>query len=371
MGTGNTRAPKNTRMRPAPPVMAAAPTRSIGAPDLQRSADSSPVVASLKALQREADLRAGGGPVQRVLSYEAAVSADEIVTVTVLKQGAVFQIAGALAPQRVIIKIEPFQVGEGKAAYAARHEATTAIARAILGGAPGVQPLSEADFKELMKVPDGANGAAREMKDTLKKTIRGNFMAFKAEHVDVGVSLQELFDSDLNARKGTDDDRATMRGTLENPAAIRQMGKMATLDLLVGNQDRLNWEIGINLANMDFVDNATPVPIDNVDPNGLRLEPDAWNQGAGLSLQNDMGRQAFARRVHGRIYHANPNIGTGIAKPDNEAEFVAEFVQGMVNGINSLKAQTRNALKAIGTTKGNPARRTARDELNRRVGLLH
>lgn len=170
---------------------------------------------------------------------------------------------------RFVIKFETRLSSERADDFAMRQLLTVTTARACLDCVPESRVLTSGEMAELKKLPDGLKGL-----DALKKVLARPAdggqplldvsLVLKMEHVDVGKSLQDM----IAQAKQTAKPLPKALATREN---MRQLGRMAMFDLMLGNTDRFHEPSGrareyVNLENIDFRrdgDLFELVPLDN------------------------------------------------------------------------------------------------------------
>lgn len=266
---------------------------------------------------------------QRVLAHDQPIvvdPADPIVAVTELKQGAVYRL-DAQGGSQLIVKVEAFRPGEGEAGFGGRHRATTELAARVIQ-VPGVEPLGAGEIAVLKGLPDMGPGLA-SLKQAIAQKEAGDLrMFFRAERVDAGSALGEVF----NPHDGAPDagQVAAKRAQLLDPQVYATLGRIAALDLLVGNGDRFRADGSVNLDNLDF-NQAGPVSIDNVDPWSRSLEPGQEWEGERWLTSVD-GMTAYARSAVEDLFGA-----TEPGRAMMVSFFIGPFLQGMQAAADTLR----------------------------------
>ena len=283
----------------------------------------------------------GSAPVQRQLVYNQPLQAADIQIVTELKAGSVWRLESANG-DRIVVKAEVYNANEGAPGYDARHEVTTEFAQQ-LPGAPGVVPLTAGDQAILNALPAATPGGGLA---SLKATLAGapNTTLFKAQHVDVGKSLGDVF----NPRPGAAPIApAPYVAQLKKGSVHHQLGRIAVFDLMLGNTDRFSIVHGAPFANLDNLDFTAhgPAAIDNVDPNSdLRR---GWDGEA--FVKTSAGRRTFAAGiVPFLLLKANINLTV-----KQVATLMDQFHAGMDAGVAAMRQQ-RNTFRLRAIAETNP-----------------
>lgn len=199
-------------------------------------------------------------------------------------QKLVFRLRGRKGTS-LIIKVET--ANEEGGSYSGRERELYALARAVLKNTPEAEQLTPNDIAAIDAIPDDM-GAAADLKQTIRDIpdqVPG-VLFLKVESVGVGVNLQDLWQGGPEHQTQKQNQKLTK--ILFNQSVMRNLGRMAAFDLLVGNSDRFGTDRQVNPENVDFTRGGSVLPLDNLDPLS-RVQPDVWpgehylTSGPGLS----------------------------------------------------------------------------------------
>lgn len=283
----------------------------------------------------------GSAPLQRQLVYNQPLQAADIQIVTELKAGSVWRLESANG-DRIVVKAEVYNPNEGAGPYAARHAVTTEFAPQ-LPGAPDVVPLPGPDQTVLNGLPAGTPGGGLA---SLKATLAGapNTMMFKAQHVDVGKSLGDVF---MPRQGAVPIAPAPYIAHLKKGSVHLQLGRIAAFDLMLGNTDRFRVDHGAPSANLDNLDFTAhgPAAIDNVDPNSDLRQ--GWD-GERFMTTSARRRTFAAGIVPFLLLRANINLTV-----KQVGTLMDQFHAGMDAGVAAL-TQQRNVFRLRAAAETNP-----------------
>lgn len=201
------------------------------------------------------------------LALDAPLNDDSIARLDRVGDKLVFVLTG-LRGERLVLKFEMPGSTETLLAFSRRFELTRDIARTCLNRLPGVERLADRELAELRRLGDDVKGA-KELLDMLDPRdghpgLTDLSLALKMEHVDVGESLASL-------RK-----KNAVPKDLLSRDTLRDLGRMAMFDLLIGNEDRFHEEksgrLDHKFANFENIDfrltdgRLVLIPLDNMSP---------------------------------------------------------------------------------------------------------
>ncbi len=281
------------------------------------------------------------------LDHTAPIQAGAVAHVKRVSDKKLVYILSGHSGDSVVVKIETPGGVEPLEEFAARERALHSLAQASLPNAPGKEPLNTTDKNQLLGLDENqVAGDVRDLKDNLAKVgTQGQALeraiVVKMPKVEVGSDLGSTVaaaaggealpvdsasvrmnpQSAIKAGPNADDDKQKRRiyepvklkpGShsaqsqvqllMTSPTIFAALGRMATYDLLVSNQDRFRHDGSVNLENIDFTKAMFPnmpevLPLDNMDPwNPLG---DQWNGATPLSGMQEM--TAYANKVVGYL----------------------------------------------------------------------
>jgi Domain of unknown function (DUF4157) len=248
---------------------------------LEREADAMGATASAApgaAAPAQRTTARGGPPVvQRVLGVANPIVTADVAHVTRFGTKLAYLLTGH-ANDSVVIKFEMPGGGETLAQLGARREAIYDLARTVLENTPQARALTAADMNALQQLNFPNQPGAVNLVGNLQNNLAQQSIALKIENAGVLESLQ------VKIQQGT----AAL--ALLSPTVLRQFGKMAFVDLLVGNTDRFQPGGAVNDQNLDFNAAGETVPLDNLDPFGGGIPV-----GLPFPGQNEIVNQAARR----------------------------------------------------------------------------
>jgi len=268
----------------------------------------------------------GEAPLRRKLGALHPIQTNDVRGVQRLSQEKlVFRLTGRRGTS-VIIKIEG--ANEEQGAYSAREREVYEMARAVLKKTPKASQLTDNDLAAIDAIADDMGDVA-QLKDAIHN-LPGSKLFLKVETVNVGINLQELWQGGPGNQ--TNDQTRRLTKILFSKSTMNALGRMAALDLLVGNSDRFGTDRRVNPENVDFTRGGSVLPLDNLDPYS-RIQPDDWP--AAQYLETGPGISTYMVDVTEYLFSL-----AGLDRDDDHFERSAmAFGGGMVKALAIMRGQ--------------------------------
>jgi hypothetical protein len=293
----------------------------------------------------------GSPVVQRALGVNNPLAVNDVATVK--RVDAKVWILEGHQHDSVVIKMEPFQGGEGAEGFAARHEYVTYLAEQVLAGVPGATALTPTEVALLSQLPAEQDpqhhgGPGHTLTDYVT-TPGAPYLYLKVERVAMGKNLEARINAQQQGGGGGGGawgHALTPLKVITAPGTLRELGKQAAFDLVVNNPDRFRpidegYPGGrVNMKNIDFNQNARPIAIDNLDPNNRILtseeaqERNAPEWEGGPHVLTKRARSSYAAATVTDLMTAIGGIATDrqTLKP-----YILEFRTGMEEAVTTMK----------------------------------
>lgn len=259
----------------------------------------------------------------------------------------VFVVTG-LTGERLVLKFEMPGSTETIVEFSRRFELTQDVARICLERLPGVERLADGELAELLSLGVEVEGAT-ELLDMLNTKngqpgLKDLSLILKMEHVNVGESLADMVKK-----------RAVPKDLLSLDT-LRDLGKLAMFDLLMGNEDRFHEEKSgrskdtfVNLENIDFRltdGRLVLVPLDNMSP--VDVLSGGLNKFMALeflAIGDPAKRRNYAQDVVAWLC-----AELDIAPPMNEIPGMQqEFLAGMTDTLTAIRNYLRRLDGGVGS----------------------
>ena len=297
--------------------------------------------------------------VQRALGVDQPVTSPDIHSIKQAGTKKVFIIDG-FGGDGVVIKFEI-----GGAIPAQRHDATQELTEKIMTNNATRTRIDTAEATTILTElnnlkPPAPSGRSRghdkitldgwnekmqgrkELIQFLGYIIQDPEFAFavKLEKVSVGKAITKD-SSDVDKRK------------VKTTPNFHELGRMAMLDVIVGNTDRFQASGNVNWENIDFNTAGGVLALDNFDPN-MQLYNKTMSHGFNEhmdTIQNSAARGTYAETVMAKILPYMETQAKGAWEPDKSKLYIQAFKDGMESAVVSLKQNSAPALMSKEKTK--------------------
>jgi hypothetical protein len=231
------------------------------------------------------------------LSMNARIRTTNVERVTRIGEKLVFVLTGN-ANDTVIVKFEMPGSRESIPHFAQRQEVTQKLARHVFDAAPEAKRLDQQELQALRELDvEGSESLHRVLTETHGgQGLTELSIALKIQYVEVGESLLDMIEGGRVSRK------------VIWSQNVKQLGKMAFFDLLVGNVDRFHEPRGISPTRQYYVEpenldfrtteegRLEAVPLDNLSPEDrLSMSIDVFAEHEGRWIRNAEARQNYAQ----------------------------------------------------------------------------